>query len=67
MCIYQYVQVIRYVTKYLHLIKFSWICCAEGVKESYCLPIVTLVVATVRIVLAELQPTEWVAVMHWDE
>ena len=65
MCIYQYVRVIRCMTKYLHLIIQMDMLLKELriVLSSHC----DLVVATVpHRSCGTCQPTEWVAVMHWD-
>ena len=65
MCIYQYVRVIRCMTKYLHLIIQLDMLLKELriVLSSHC----DLVVATVpHRSCGTCQPTEWVAVMHWD-
>ena len=64
-CIYQYVRVIRCMTKYLHLIIQMDMLLKELriVLSSHC----DLVVATVpHRSCGTCQPTEWVAVMHWD-
>ena len=64
-CIYQYVRVIRCMTKYLHLIIQLDMLLKELriVLSSHC----DLVVATVpHRSCGTCQPTEWVAVMHWD-
>ena len=65
MCIYQYVRVIRCMTKYLHLMIQLDMLLKELriVLSSNC----DLVVATVpHRSCGTCQPTEWVAVMHWD-
>ena len=65
MCIYQYVRVIRCMTKYLHLMIQLDMLLKELriVLSSHC----DLVVATVpHRSCGTCQPTEWVAVMHWD-
>ena len=65
MCIYQYVRVIRCMMKYLHLIIQLDMLLKELriVLSSHC----DLVVATVpHRSCGTCQPTEWVAVMHWD-
>lgn len=65
MCIYQYVRVIRCMTEYLHLIIQLDMLLKELriVLSSHC----DLVVATVpHRSCGTCQPTEWVAVMHWD-
>ena len=65
MCIYQYVRVIRCMTKYLQLIVRMDMLLKELriVLSSHC----DLVVSTVpHRSCGTCQPTEWVAVMHWD-
>ena len=65
MCIYQYVRVIRCMTKYLHLIIQMDMLLKELriVLFSHC----DLVVATVpHCSCGTCQPTEWVTVMQWD-
>ena len=65
MCIYQYVRVIRCMTKYLHLIIQLDMLLKELriVLSSHC----DLVVATVpHRSCGTCQPTEWVVVMKWD-
>ena len=65
MCIYQYVRVIRCMTKYLHLIIQMDMLLKELriVLSSHC----DLVVATVpHRSYGNCQPKEWVVVIHWD-
>ena len=65
MCIYQYVRVIRCMTKYLHLIIQMDMLLKELriVLSSHC----DLVVATVpHRFHGTCQPKEWVVVMQWD-
>ena len=65
MCIYQYVRVIRCMTKYLHLIIQMDMLLKELriVLSSHC----DLVVATVpHRSYGTCQPKEWVVVIHWD-
>ncbi|WP_195473319.1 hypothetical protein [Bacteroides xylanisolvens] len=65
MCIYQYVQVIRRMMKYLHLIVRMDMLLKElrTVLASNC----DLVIATIpHRFHGTYQPKEWVVVMHWD-
>ena len=65
MCIYQYVRVIRCMTKFIHLIIQMDMLLKElrTVLASNC----DLVVATIpHRFHGTYQPKEWVVVMHWD-